>query len=173
MPITLYDATVPVFRQLLGAAKRVVDKAEAHCTAHDLTPADLIEARLIADIGALSYQVRQIAHHSAGAIAAARAGKAAPEFGGAGDDFESLRQTLAVADAELAGLDAAEVESFIGRDVVFTGPGFEMAFRAEDFLLSFSVPNFFFHATTFYDILRHKGVAIGKRDYLGRPRLKA
>lgn len=173
MPITLYDATVPQFRQLLGAAKGLVDKAEAHCVAHGLTAADLIEASLIEDMGSLSYQVRQMAHHSASAMAGARAGRFAPEMGKAGDDFESLRQTVAAADAQLADLVAADVEDFIGRDVIFAGRGFEMVFRAEDFLLSFSVPNFFFHATTFYDILRHKGVAIGKRDYLGRPRFKA
>lgn len=173
MPITLYDATVPAFRQVLGAALGIVDKAEAHCVAHGLAAAAMIEASLIDDMGSLSYQVRQMAHHSAGAIAGVRAGRSAPEFGRSGDDFESLRQTVATADAELAGLVAADVEDFIGRDLVFSARGFEMAFRAEDFLLSFSVPNFFFHATTFYDILRHKGVGIGKRDYLGRPLLKA
>ena len=87
-------------------------------------------------------------------------------------DYRGLQQLVAEAQAALQKVTPAEVNALEGKDVIFQLRDFKMPFTAEGFLLSFSLPNFYFHATTAYDILRMKGVQIGKRDYMGQMRLK-
>lgn len=87
-------------------------------------------------------------------------------------DYPGMQSKVAAAIATLNGLGADEVDALKGREMIFELRGRQLPFYAEDFLLSFSLPNFWFHTTTAYDILRHKGVPIGKRDYLGQLRMK-
>ncbi len=88
-------------------------------------------------------------------------------------DYRTMQKHVADARAALEKLDPAEVNGLEGKDVVFRFRSFEMPFTAENFLMSFSLPNFYFHATTAYDILRQKGVPLGKRDFMGQMRMKA
>lgn len=172
MPISLYDAVVPSQRQMIATVKTLVAKAAAHCAERGEPDSALVEARLIADMGPFGYQVKAVAEHSQGAIEGVRAGVFVPSRERWPTTFEALTARLDAADGFLAGLDPAELEGFIGRDMRFEFGERSMDFTAENFLLSFAQPNFYFHATTAYDVLRAAGLPIGKRDFLGMPRIK-
>lgn len=172
MSFSLYSATIPAYLQTLGALAALIDKAEVHCASTGTAPAELIEARLAPDMLPFAYQVKSVKVHTLGAIHGVRKGVFSPDLSTPPDSFAAMRTMIASAAKELEGVSAAEVESFIGRDMRFEFGESRMDFTAENFLLSFSQPNFYFHMTTAYDILRWKGLQIGKRDYMGRPRLK-
>lgn len=172
MAISLYDATVPQFRQTLGATLSLLGKAEEFLAQRGLAPEELLGARLAGDMLPFPYQVRFVAMHSQGALEGVRSGRYSPDRSAPPLGFAALRACL---DEALAAVNAAtpgEVNAFAGREVHFEAGDIRMDFAAEDFLLSFSLPNFFFHATTAYDLLRMKGVPIGKRDFLGAVRIK-
>lgn len=173
MAFTLYAATIPSCLQILGSMSRLVGKAEAYCSDKGWSPEALIEARLADDMLPFAYQVKSTAVHSMGAIEGVRRGNFSPDTTTPPSTFEGLRTRVADTIASLEAIDPDEVESFIGRDMRFTFGDSHIDFLAEDFLLSFSQPNFYFHATTAYDILRMKGLEIGKRDFNGRVRKKS
>lgn len=172
MALTLYAATIPSYLQILSSVSRLIDKAEAFCSEQGLMPDALIQARLAEDMLPFAYQVKSTAVHSIGAIEGVRRGTFSPDQSPPPATFDALRERVAEAVAALEALDPNEVESFIGRDMRFEFGAHGMDFLAEEFLLSFSQPNFYFHAATAYDILRMKGVQIGKRDFNGRVRTK-
>jgi len=173
MPISLHDALVPSFRQVIGASLGLLDKAEAFCAEKGHAETDVIGHSLAPDMLSVPFQVKSIAGHSMGAIEGVRAGSYSPDLSPAPADFAGLKALLVSADDGLAALDPAELDGFIGRDMLFQMRDMKMPFTAENFLLSFSQPNFYFHAATLYGILRNKGLSLGKRDFLGMPRLKA
>jgi hypothetical protein len=173
MPFSLYTATIPNNLQLLGAVATLIDKAEAWCSEHGLPPEELIQARLAPDMLPFTYQVKATAVHSLGAIEGVRKGVFSPDMTPPPIDFAGLKTKITQTVAALEVLDPAEVNNFVGRDVMFVFGERKLPFVAQDFLLSFSQPNFYFHATTAYDILRWKGLPLGKRDYTGRLRLKS
>ena len=172
MAFGLYDALIPNFRQVLGSTKVLLDKAEAHCAEHDLPHSDLIGARLIENMQPFAYQVKCTSEHSIGAIRAVRAGVFTPSTAYPPDSFAALHALVDAADTDLAALTRDEVESFIGQDMRFEFKSMVIPFTAENFLLSFAQPNFYFHATTAYDLLRMKGVPLGKMVFLGRLAIK-
>jgi hypothetical protein len=172
MAFSLHAATIPSNLQILGAVAGLVDKAEAHCTETGMAPEELLQARLAEDMLPFAYQVKSTVVHSLGAIEGVRAGVFSPDRSAFPLDFAGLRAAVTKGRDALAAIEPAEVDGFIGRDMRFSMGDMHMDFRAEDFLLSFSQPNFYFHATTAYDILRWKGVGLGKRDFIGQPRLK-
>ncbi len=173
MTLSLYTATVPAFRQTVDALVAFVAKGEAFATEKGIDPATLIEARLAPDMLPFAYQVKSVTVHSMGAINGCRAGTFAPDMTPPPTDFAGLHAQLAATAAALAAIDPAEIDGMVGNDMAFVFRETRMPFLAEDFLLSFSLPNFYFHASTAYAILRAQGVPLGKRDYLGRPRIKA
>ena len=172
MPISLYDAIVPAQRQIVAATAALVDKAAAHCGSCGEPDAALVEARLAPDMLPFGYQVKAVAEHSRGSIEGVRAGVYSPSLDPWPDNLAGLSAKLHDADAFLAALDPAEVDGFVGRDMRFEFKDRRMEFSAEHFLLSFAQPNFYFHAATAYDILRAQGLAIGKRDFMGMPRIR-
>lgn len=172
MAFSLYSATVPSFQQILGAVSGLIDKAEAFCIEKDLPPEQIIQARLAEDMHPFAYQVKSTAVHSVGALEGVRKGMFSPDNSTPPDTFAGLRQKVTEANASLAAVNPEDVNRLEGGDMRFEAGGFRLDFTAEDFLMSFSMPNFYFHATTAYDILRMKGLQIGKRDFAGRPRLK-
>lgn len=172
MTLSLYSAVVPNYVQILGAVKNLLDKAEAHCAESGCAPDDLLKARLIDDMLPFGYQVKSCSAHSIGAIEGVRAGVFSPDMTPWPTTFDGLRDAIVKALAAVEALSADEINGFVGKDMRFEMGEMKMPFAAEDFLLSFSQPNFYFHATTAYDILRWKGVKLGKRDFMGRPRLK-
>lgn len=172
MSISLHTATVRAFQQILPSIAGLVDKAEEHCNAEGILPKALNEAQIAPDMWPFAKQVTLCAYHSAGAIAGVRAGVFSPDVAPAPLDFPSLRQDIANAIAELATVEAAELDGLIGRDMRFEFGTRRMDFTVEDFLLTFALPNFYFHATTTYNVLRNQGLPIGKMDFIGAIRLK-
>jgi len=173
MAISLYDATVAGFQQTLAGVAGFLDRGLAHCHENNIDPETLVEARLYGDMLPLRFQVQLVAHHSIGAIEAVKAGAFVPPMNLPPDDYAVLQKRVADARRLLGKLTAAEVNDLEGRDVVFQISDMKMLFTAQGFLLSLSLPNFFFHAATAYDILRSQGVPLGKRDFMGPLRPKS
>lgn len=172
MPVSLHTATVSTFLQILPPIGRLVDKAEEHCKAGGIDPKDLLDACLAPDMWPFAKQVTLCAWHSAGAIAGVRAGIFSPDLAQGPLDFTALRQSIADAIVDLETVDPAELDGIADRDMRFEFGTRRMDFTVTDFLLSFTLPNFYFHATTAYNVLRNQGVPLGKMDFIGAVRLK-
>jgi hypothetical protein len=170
MSISLYAAVVPSYLQILEGVSGLLDKAESFCSEKGMAPERIIEARLAEDMHPFAYQVKSTAVHSLGANEGVRRGVFSPDTTKPPESFAALKARIAETRAGLQAIAPGEVDGFIGRDMRFSFGERHIDFRAEEFLLSFSQPNFYFHATTAYDILRWKGVPIGKRDFVGRTR---
>jgi uncharacterized protein len=172
MAFSLYDATVANYLQILGSVAGFLEKGLAHSREKGIDPAEIVEARLSPDMLPFRFQIVSVAHHSRGAIEALKSGVFSPQMGKPDLDYPALQALVTAANNELSALTPEFVNAFVGRDVVFKFGDRTLPFTAEGFLMSFSLPNFFFHATTAYGILRHKGVPLGKRDFMGRLKLK-
>lgn len=172
MAFSLYAATVPSYRQILGAVAGLLVKAETFCVERGIAPDDIVQARLAEDMLPFAYQVKSAAVHSLGAIEGVRKGVFSPDSSAPPKDFPALKARIAATLRSLEAIDPAEIDSFIGRDMRFAFGERQIDFAAEDFLLSFSQPNFYFHAATAYDILRWRGVPLVKRDFLGKLRTR-
>jgi hypothetical protein len=172
MAITLYDASVRTYLQILGGVAGYLEKARAHAVETGVDPESLVEARLCDDQWPLRSQVISAVHHARGAIAGVKAGVFRPPHWDGQFDYAGLQNLVADAIAELSALTPDEINALEDKDLVFELGPRQMPFRGGDFLLSFSLPNFYFHATTGYDVLRSKGAPLGKRDFMGMPRVK-
>jgi hypothetical protein len=173
MAFSLYDAIVPSWLQMLGSVLHLIDKAEAWCAEQGKPEVELFETRVVEDMHPFAYQVKSAAVHSQGAIEGVFRGSFSPDTSILPDSFAAMRERIAQAIATLEAIDPAALDGVIGRDMAFVvGDVRRMEFTADQFLLTFSQPNFYFHVTTAYAILRGLGVPIGKRDYLGRMRTK-
>lgn len=173
MAFSLYDATIPPFQQILGALGALLGKAEAYCAEQKLAAEEIIQARLAPDMLPFAYQVKSTAVHSLGAIEGLRKGVFSPDMTTPPQTFAALKAKIADTLAALETIDPAEINAYLGRDMRFAFGERQLNFTAENFLLSFSQPNCYFHAATAYDILRWKGLPIGKRDFMGRVRITA
>jgi hypothetical protein len=172
MSLSIYDAIVPNFIQTTGATIGFLEKGAAHFRDEGLDPNELCEARLMADMLPLRFQILSVVGHSIKAIEATEAGVFRPPSSTPPLDYAGLQAAVAEAHAALKAIDPARVNALHGKDMAFEFGSSKLPFTAENFLLSFSVPNFYFHAATAYDILRMKGAPVGKRDFLGVPRMK-
>lgn len=172
MPLSLHAAFVPSALQMLGATRKLVDKAESWCGEQGCEHDALIGARLAEDMLAFDYQVKSVAIHTRGAIEGVREGVFSPDMSTPPATFDGLRVKLDEAVDAVEAVSEDEMESWIGRPMRFVMGERAMDFTAENFLLSFSQPNFYFHAATAYDILRMKGLPIGKRDFMGMLRIE-
>lgn len=170
MPLSLHTAFVPSCVQLLHSMTHLLQKAEAFCEEKGIAPDDLLQAKLADDMLPFAYQIKSTAVHSEQAIRSLAEGVFSPDLTPPPTDFAGLHKRINQAIGYLEGLDEATLEAVIGQPMMFKMGDFELKFTAENFLLSFSQPNFYFHATTAYDILRAKGVNLGKADYIGRVR---
>ena len=172
MVFSLYDAVVPSNLQIVSALEKVLKKAEAFCDERGMSQAELIDARLAPDMLPLGYQIKSCAVHSIGGIEGARAGSFSPDRSAWPTDFPGLQGVLHRAYADLSALDRDAVDALIETDTLIVLGETKLPFTGANFLLSFSQPNFYFHATTAYAILRAQGVKLGKRDFIGIPRVK-
>lgn len=172
MQFSLYDAVIPSNLQVLAAVDALLMKAETFCAEQGKTEADLIEARLAPDMLPFGYQVKSCAAHSAGGIKGVRAGTFSPDMTPWPTDFAGLHSVLQSAIASLKGMDRDAIDALAENDTHFAFGETKLPFTGANFLLSFSQPNFYFHATIAYAILRAQGIKLGKRDFLGVPRLK-
>lgn len=172
MAIPLYDLSVGTYLQTLGGVAGFLDRGLSHMTDNNLDPAEIVETRLWSDMLPFRFQIVSVAHHSAGALEALKSGVFAPPGEFPPYDYAALQKLIADAREKLGKLTPEEVNRLEGGGVEFRFRDFKMPFTTEGFLMSFSLPNFFFHAATAYDILRSKGVPLGKRDFMGPMRLK-
>lgn len=172
MSIGLYDISVASYLQTLGGVAGFLGKGRKHCEENGSDPNDLVEVRLYSDMLPLRFQVVSACHHSLGTVRALEAGVFNPPSGGEDLDYAGLEQLVVDTRAGLEGYSREAVDALEGRDLVFRLGERELPFTTEGFVLSFSLPNFYFHATTAYDILRMKGVPLGKRDFMGQMRMK-
>ncbi|GHC89048.1 hypothetical protein GCM10007320_36500 [Pseudorhodoferax aquiterrae] len=167
MPLSMYQASVPVFQRQLGVLSQLLHKGLAHAQAQGLEPATLVQARLAPDMYPLAGQV-QSASDAAKFGAARLAGIVPPRFEDNETSFEELQARIARTLEFLSTLQPAQIDGSEGKSIVLKVGGRELPFEGQPYLLGFVLPNFFFHVTTAYAILRHQGVALGKRDFLGQ-----
>jgi hypothetical protein len=163
----MFESSVPVFIQFLTALSGILKKAEAHCAAKKIDPAVMLSQRLYPDMFPLTRQI-QIAADAAKGAGARLAGVEVPSFPDDEKTFDELHARIAKTIAFLKSLDAKSFDGAEGRNVVIKVRGQDMTFKGGDYLRTWALPNFFFHLTTAYNILRHNGLEIGKPDYLAR-----
>jgi len=168
----LFDLSVPTFLQTLRAVSGFLQRAADHCAETGADPDDFVNARLIADMAPFHFQIEALVHHSVSGLEAVKTGVFAPPPLIGEMPFADLQAMVGQGVTALEALKPEEVNGWAGKDLdLQIGPR-RLAFTSETFLLSFSLPNFHFHAVTAYDILRTQGVPIGKRDYEGRLRTR-
>lgn len=167
MNISMYSASVPVFRQMLNALNEVLAKAEAHAAAKSIAPDALLQARLFPDMFPLRQQV-QIAADFAKSVPARLAGVEVPAYEDSEQSFADLRARVAKTLAFIDGIRPDQIDGSEQRQIVLRpGTPKERKLNGNAYLLHYGLPQFFFHVTTAYAILRHSGVEIGKRDFMG------
>ncbi len=166
MTLSMYQASVPVFSHQLGALSKILAKAEAYAEARKIDPAVLIQARLFPDMLPLVKQV-QIASDSAKGAAARLAGAETPSWEDTETTFAELRARCSQTVEFINGFGADQIDGSEERVIVLPMRGGPVTFAGQQYLFGFALPNFYFHVTTTYNILRHSGVEIGKRDFLG------
>ena len=165
--MSFYESAVPAYLQILNSLSTILDKAEAHCTAKNIQPDVLLGARLFPDMLPFSRQIQLVSDFAAKGCARLTHSEV-PSTPDTETSFAELKQRLANTIKYLNDFKSSQFEGADGRDVSFpAGPGKTMTLKGQQFLSHFSFPNFYFHATTAHDILRHNGVEIGKRDFLG------
>jgi len=166
MALSMYDFSIPVLKQSLGSLAAILRKAADHAENKKIDPAVLISARLFPDMFALAKQV-QIATDQAKGCAARLAGVDIPSFDDNETTFAELQARIEKTIAFLDSFKAPQINGSETRDIVLQLRERTVEFKGQEYLLKWVMPNFYFHVTTAYNILRHNGVEIGKRDFLG------
>ena len=166
LPLSLHEASVAVMVHMLGQLSTILDKAATHAEAAGFDPATLVEARLAPDMFALARQV-QIASDTAKGCAARLAGLQPPSYPDTETSFPELKERIAKTLAFLEGFGPERIDGREDELVTIRLRDRPFTFSGRDYLLRFALPNFYFHVTTAYDILRQQGVALGKPDFLG------
>ncbi len=167
MSVSMYDIAIPTFQKQLTALETVLDKAAGQAAAKKIDFAVLLGSRLYPDMLNLTRQV-QLATDFAKAAPARLAGVEVPGFPDVETTLPELKERIAKIQALLAGYKPEQLEGSGTRDLTLKVSGQEVTMSGREYLLHVAFPNFYFHCTTAYDILRHNGIEIGKRDFLGR-----
>ncbi|WP_437735065.1 DUF1993 domain-containing protein [Sorangium sp. So ce1335] len=168
MAISMYQASVPVLVRMLGNLASILTKAVAYAEAKKIEPRVLLDARLAPDMLSLTRQV-QIATDTAKGCGARLAGVDVPKYEDNEASFDELQARIAKTVAFLNGLRREQIDGSEDRDVTIPTRGQALQFKGLPYLLNFVLPNFYFHVTTAYAILRHNGLDVGKMDFLGQP----
>lgn len=173
MGIALYDLSVASYLQTLGGLAGVLEKGAAWAAESGTDLTAIVDSRVHPEMFPFSFQVVATVHHAAGTIAGAKKGVFTPPGPPPEGGYPALQKLVADAIASLKAESPEEINALAGKDMIFKlNENFKLPFTVENFVMSFSLPNFYFHATTTYAILREKGVKIGKRDFLGAMRMK-
>lgn len=167
MSTTMYSTSIPVFKQMLGSLQTILQKAQAHAAEKKIEDQVFLQARLAPDMFNLIRQV-QIAADFAKGVSARLAGVAVPDYQDTENSFDELQTRLSTTIDFISSLDAAQFEDSENREIILRpGTPKEKKLMGSAYLLAYGLPQFFFHVTTAYAILRHHGVELGKRDYMG------
>jgi len=164
----MYQASAPRFANILRNLSAILDKAEAHCAARKIEPTALTTFRLFPDMFAFTRQV-QIACDTAKGAVARLAGLEIPKHEDSEQTFADLKARIAKTLDFIASVKPERIDGSEEREVVLPMRSGERRFKGMQYLLGFAYPNFYFHVTTAYNILRHNGVEIGKQDFIGKP----
>ena len=164
----MHRRSVAVFDRFLSALSVILDKASAHCEAKRIKPEVILAARLFPDMFPFARQV-QLACDFAARGTARLAGAEPKGFPDTETSFAELKDRIAAARGYMGSFQAADFANAEARDVHFKAGGRDMVLKGGEFLSFYTLPQFFFHVTTAYDILRASGVELGKRDYMGAP----
>jgi hypothetical protein len=164
----MHRRSVAVFDRFLSALATILDKAEAHCEAKKIKPEVILAARLFPDMFSFTRQV-QLACDFAARGAARLAGAEPKSFPDTETTFAELKDRISAARGYMGSFQAADFAQAAEREVHFRASGRDMMLKGDEYLSFYSLPQFFFHVATAYDILRHNGVELGKRDYMGAP----
>jgi hypothetical protein len=168
MTISMYKVSVPIFVQFLTAQSGVIDKAVAHIEAKKLDPNFFFNMRFFPDMYPYSRQVQQASTHAA-RCCSALAGVAMPDMPNTETSFAELKTRLAKTVDFCKSFKPAQIDGTEDKEITLTLGNNERKFTGQTLLLNFILPNFYFHCTTAYDILRHSGIELGKRDFMGMP----
>ena len=166
MTLSMSEASVPAFRAGLGSMSAILDKTLAHCAERKIDPGVLMSDRLAPDMFPFTRQV-QIAADFAKNTVARLAGREVPRFEDVETTAPELQDRIARTLAFIDGVPGHEIDGSEERQITLTIGGQATTFRGQPYLLHFALPNFYFHLTTAYAILRHNGIQLGKRDFLG------
>ena len=166
MTLSMYQASVPVFLQGLTSLSAILDKAAAQAAERRIDPSVLLNDRLAPDMLPFTRQAQIASDHAKGATARL-AGTEVPKFEDVEKTFDELKQRVSRVTAFVRGFDTAQIDGSEEREITLPIGSNTMTFTGQAYLLHFALPNFFFHLTTAYAILRHNGIAIGKRDFIG------
>ena len=166
MTLSMHQASVPLFQQGLKALAAILDKTEAQCAERKIDPAVLLADRLAPDMFTFTRQV-QLACDFAKNCTARLAGHEPPKFEDVETSMAQLKERIGRALDYVGSVPAAEIDGSETRTITLNIAGQSMSFQGQAYLLNFALPNFYFHLTTAYAILRHNGIQIGKRDYIG------
>jgi hypothetical protein len=167
MALSFHDLSVPVFTRGLGQLSHVLDKGLSHAQSVSIDPTQLVNARLAPDMFTLAGQVQSASDASKFGVARI-AGVVGPSFPDTETTYAELQARVARTIDYLNSVDRALIDGAEEREVVMKVRGAELKFTAQRYLLQFALPNFYFHITTAYDVLRHSGVPLSKLDYLGK-----
>ena len=166
MTLSMYQASIPAFQRMLTNLSAILDKAAAYAAERKIDPSVLLQSRLFPDMFPLVRQIQLTADFAKGA-AARLAGVEPPKFEDNETTIDALKARLAKTADYLKGFKPAQIDGQEERVITIPIGGNSMSFKGQPYLLHFALPNFHFHAATAYDILRHCGVPLGKRDFLG------
>ena len=167
MSVNAYQATVPAFIQILTALSAILGKAQAHAEAKKIDPSVFVNARIAPDMFPLSRQVQIATDHAEGRLRSSSPALMVPSFADTETTFAELQARVAKTLDFVKGLKPAQFDGGFDRDVTLTIAGQKMTWKGGVYLHQFALPNFYFHATAAYAILRHNGVDVGKRDFIG------
>ncbi len=168
MSLSMHQASLPVFIRMLGNLSAILDKAAADAEARKIDPSVFVNARLAPDMHPLSRQI-QIATDSVKGCAGRLAGAEVPSFADTESTLPELKERIARTVAFLEGFTPEQIDGSEERTITLKLGPTEVSFPGAVYLFSFVYPNFYFHVTAAFAILRHNGVSIGKMDFLGRP----
>jgi uncharacterized protein len=172
MATSLYELSVPTFLQTVRAMGGFLNRASAHCAETGASPDDFVGARLFDDMAPFHFQIEAAWHHSVWGLEAMKTGVFSPPGLVGPVPFAELQAMIGKAQTTLEAFTPDEVNGWAGKELhLQIGPR-RLAFTSETLILSFSLPNFYFHVVTAYDILRTLGVPLGKGDYEGRLRVR-
>jgi uncharacterized protein len=168
MTISMYKTSVPIFVQFLTSMSGVLDKAAVHCEAKKIEPATLLNMRLYPDMFPLVRQLRAVTDHAISGTARL-AGAELITFPNTEASFAEVKDRIAKTIDFVKSFKPVQIDGTEDKEIVVKFSSGDRKFKGQAFLLNFCLPNFYFHATTAYDILRHCGIELGKRDFMGTP----
>ena len=168
MSLSMYETSVPCFIRMLTSLDAILVKAQAHAAAKKIDPTVLLNSRLFPDMFPLMRQIQIATDHAKGAVSRL-AGVEVPKYEDNEQTMDDIRARLAKTIAFVGSFEAAQIDGSEDDTITLTVGGQERSFDGVNYLQGFALPNFYFHLVTAYNILRHSGVEIGKRDYMGNP----